>query len=158
MRSVIWRAVLLVASVAPAHAQAQPFEYSNPFHERHVISIQPASGLVASGDRASAAIFCSRTEGFVCIKSEWLNFAVPTSKALSPSEWKFDDQIYKVKGRRKLLMLSTSMNVLDIESVQSSRTFRFLYSRESGLVAFSAEVDGKPATFVLQGRMGFGRQ
>ena len=54
-------------------------------------------------------------------------------------------------------MLGASLNVLDIESTRSSRTFRFLYSKERGLVALSAEVDGKPEIFVLQGKTGFGR-
>jgi hypothetical protein len=150
-------AALLVAFIATDSAHSEPFEYVQPFHDRHVISIQPASGLVASGDRASNATFCSRDEGYVCVRSEWLNFAAPISKA-SSSEWKFENNTYTVKGRRRLLMLGTSMNVLDIESTQSTRTFRFLYSKEKGLVAFSVEVDGKPATFVLQGITGFGHQ
>ena len=144
--------------VGAASAHAQPFEYVHPFHERHVISIQPKSSTVASGDRASDAVFCIKAERYICVKSEWLNFAVPISKALTVSEWKFGDHTYIVRGRRELLMLGNSMNILDIESTQSSRTFRFLYSKERGLVALSVEVDGKPATFVLQGTKGFGRQ
>ena len=148
---------LLVASAMAAYAHAQPFEYAHPFRERHVISIEPMSGSVASGDRAIDATFCAKAEGYVCVSSEWLNFAAPISKAWSSPEWKFGDHTYVMRDRRKVFMLGASLNVLDIESTQSSRTFRFLYSKERGLVALSAEVDGTLEIFVLQGKTGFGR-
>jgi hypothetical protein len=135
---------------------AQSFEYANLFNSKHLIAIQITPPLVASSDRAVDARFCKPVEEFVCVTSEWFNFAVPFGRARLPTQWEQAGNEYKLVGSEKLVLLGIRRDVLRIESVQKGLRHRFLYSRRDGLVGFSSEVDGQPVTFVSQRTIGFG--
>lgn len=151
-------ASLLLAFLCGKEAIANSFEYANPFYENHTFSIQTQQKTLTSGDRAVDAEFCAKSEPFICIGSEWFSFSVPISGAAAPTEWSKFGHRYVLKNRREISMLGTLIDVCEIESIQSAQTFKFLYSKSKGLVAFNVEVDGKPVTFVTKGKVGFGSQ
>lgn len=144
-------AIMYAGSVA-----AQSFDYVNAFNAKHVIAIQMTPPLVASGDRAVGARFCKPVDEFVCVASEWFNFAVPSGKTPLPTRWKHDGNEYLLVSFEELELLGTRRSVVRIESAQNGRRYRFLYSRRDGLVGFSSEVDGQPVMFVSQRAIGFG--
>lgn len=142
------------AVVCEGSATAQSFEYANLFNARHLIAIQVTPPLVASGDRAVDASFCTRTDEFVCVTGEWFNFAVPSGKAGLPTQWEQGGNEYKLAGSEKLVLLGVRRDVLRIESVQKGQRHRFFNSRRDGLIGFGSEVDGQPV--VSQRAIGFG--
>ena len=148
--------VLIGAVMCGRSAVAQSFEYANLFDARHLIAIQMTPPLVASGDKAVDARFCKPIDGFACVTSEWLNFAVPSGIARLPTQWEQGGNEYKLVGAEKLALLGIRREVLRIESVRRGLRHRFLYSRRYGLVGFSSEVDGQSVTFVSQRAIGFG--
>lgn len=143
-----------ITCVQPAVAQS--FEYSNLFNAAHEITLQTKPALVASGDRAVDAYFCNADEEFICVDSEWFNFAIPSGKSKLSSEWTRGENAYKLIGSEQLVLLGTRRDVIRIESTQKGKRYRFLYSRRYGLIGFSGEVDGQPVTFISQRVIGFG--
>lgn len=156
IKNVCHALVFIGAVVCGGSVAAQSFEYANLFNARHLIAIQVTPPLVASGDRAVDASFCKRADEFVCVTSEWFNFAVPSGKARLPTQWEQGGNEYKLVGSEKLVLLGVRRDVLRIESVQKGLRYRFLYSRRDGLVGFSSEVDGQPVTFMSLRAIGYG--
>lgn len=156
IKNVCHALVFIGAIMCGGSVAAQSFEYANLFNARHLIAIQVTPPLVASGDRAVDAHFCKPIDGFVCVASEWFNFAVPSGKARLPAEWAQGGNEYKLVGSEKHILLGIRRDVFRIESVQKGLRHRFLYSRRDGLVGFSSEVDGQPVVFVSQRAVGFG--
>lgn len=148
--------VLIVVAVCGGPVAAQSFEYANLFNAKHLITIQMTPPLVASGDRAVDARFCKPIDEFICVTSEWFNFAVPSGKTRLPPQWEQGGNKYKLVGSEKLVVLGISRDVFRIESVQNGLRYRFLYSHRGGLVGFSSEVDSQPVTFMSQRVIGFG--
>ena len=136
---------------------AQSFEYVNPLSRGHVITIQVTPPMVASGDRAVDAKFCRSDQKFVCVISEWFNFAIPLGSTSLPEQWEHNGNNYKMVGVEKITLFEKTRNVILIESVQSGRVYRYIYSYRDGLIAFSSEVDGEHVTFISERAKGFGR-
>lgn len=157
MIKIVTHIVLLAASLAViGPAAAQSFEYANVLNSKHLVTIQMTPALVASGDRASDARFCKTVDGFVCVNSDWFSVAFPSGNAALPERWEQGGREYRLVGREKLVLLGVRRDVLHIESVHKGQKYRYLYSREHGLVGFSAEIDGQPVTFMSQRAIGFG--
>jgi hypothetical protein len=139
-------------------ASAENFEYVNPVNELRGISIQTFPPQAAGGDLAYDAVFCEKREGFVCITSKPINFAVPLPLSKDRREWEYGGIRYEVIRRGDFMLLGQHDEVLHIKSESNSVRLLFVYSPHRGLLAIEGSIDGHRQVFVSVQRRGFGAQ
>ena len=137
-------------------AFSQSFEYANLFDSKHLIVIEIAPSSFISGDRAVDAYICKNADKYVCINSDWFNFAVPKNIGRSGEKWEQGGQYYELLGSGEMNFFGIRRSFLQIQSIQNGIKYRYLYSRKYGLVGFGAEIDGGLSIFMSQRGRGFG--
>jgi len=152
------RIFFLLLAILALPCSAQSFEYLSLSNSNRIITIQAEPAFVAAGDRASIAVMCKPVEGFVCVESDWFNFAIPLKKSQQQGQWTFKGYAYHILATEKVRILGNEYKALRIESIQGDKKFTYIYSNERGLIGFSAAFDGEVATFISARSAGFGAQ
>lgn len=142
--------------LATPYAFCQSYEYVNIFDRRHIIEIDMNNHRFSSRDLGGNAEFCEKLDPYICIKSENFNFSVPRTRSAHVTHWTSRGSAYKLKESGVVVIFGQALKVSTIESSQNGIAFRFLYSNEHGLVAFSAKAQSEESTFISKTRLGFG--
>lgn len=137
-------------------AAAETFEYVDPIDSRVNISIQTSPPTVAFGDIGFSGRLCSKDDRFICVSSEPFFFAVPRRLDSQSRRWEHEGVVYSVIGRKPFDLLGVRSEALQIQSVQGSRKYVFVYSARRGLLAIEGTTPDARRVFVSNKDIGFG--
>lgn len=133
------------------------FLYVDPFDRSNTMRLDLEEKEIVTGDLVQEVEFCPHGSDYHCFKSGVLSFAVPRSGFDALASWEVNGVHYKNKGKSRLQFAATETEVFNILSVQEGNLLHFLYSTQSGLIAFGAfdESDKKGRSYFLQQAKGF---
>lgn len=156
MRLILLFAVFLLSSIAPTVALARSWVYYDIREPKNQFVLENNPDRSAWLDIGGSAEFCGNDDPYLCFKAGDFQFAVPKRFGDKDAEWTYDNISYKVSGTSRRHILGKQYLTYFIERDLGQHRLRFLFTRETGLIAITTVGQAQGMVLILSEKCGFG--
>jgi len=156
MRLILFLAVFLFSSVTSTTALARSWVYYDVREPKNQFVLESNPDRSAWLDIGGSAEFCGGKDPYLCFRAGDFQFAVPKGFRGKEVEWTHEGTLYQVSGMSRRYILGQQYMVYFIERDLGQHRLRFLYSRETGLIAITTVGAAQGMVLMLSEKCGYG--
>jgi hypothetical protein len=151
-------AALIAIFISLSAIASETWAYRYPVERNSGFSISKDLKKIEIGNLILNAEFCKKSDPYICVETESLNFAVPRNLSVTDkSAWSHGSHKYEaVLIRVPLRVLGRDIKIYQIDSPTQNPKMRFYYSKERGLIGAKVLDHDEKALLLLEEACGFG--